>query len=60
MSKALGVPNNWVDLSRGQVNASSTLNGGRTDDVGHSNGAVGVNSGTAGARHNVEVTDDLE
>ena len=51
--------NNWVD-QLSQVNASSTLNGGRTDDVGHSNGAVGVNSGTAGARHNVEVTNDLE
>ena len=24
--------NNWVDQSRGQVNASSMLNGGRTGD----------------------------
>ena len=29
------VPNDWVDQSRGRVNASSMLNGGRTGDVSH-------------------------
>ena len=30
--------NNWVNQSRGQVNASSRLNGGRTGDTGNGNG----------------------
>ena len=54
--ESLGCPtnvlNNSVDQSRGQFNASSILNGGRTGDVGHGDG-VGASRGAAG---NVEVT----
>ena len=52
------VLNNRVGQLRGQVNASSMLNGGRTGYAGHGND-VEASGGAAGTRCNVGVADYL-